>query len=173
MGKIYDATADKDSTQVAERTWNVSFRGFLSTFFSIRKVERIRGPGTLSLISGKELILSAKDNPPGSGWLALLATIGTMIVGSALAKLFGCVIAPGWLIWYLIIRSVRRRDVDLCLNDAQRLELNPKNGWMRFLLLVGYKPTWVSFQIKEDFEEIANILRETSGSRYEEKAIWI
>ena len=59
MGKIYGVTAGEDLTEVAERTWNVSFRGFLSTFFSIRKVERIRGPGTLSLTSGKQLVALA------------------------------------------------------------------------------------------------------------------
>jgi hypothetical protein len=68
----------------------------------------LRGTGTLTLGDGSATLEGVYD-PPYSGWIAFLPTIATGVVVGVVASEVGAAAGPGWIIWYLLIREMRKK----------------------------------------------------------------
>lgn len=136
-------------------SWNVKLGSLWRTF----KVQRVRvaplvKSGTLAAAEGR-LELTAKYDPPGSGWLAVAAAIVTGIVVAIAAQQLGFCAGPGWLLWFIGIAMLRRRTVTLDLREADAAVVDPANRRLAFHMNFEGKPRWVAVDMPENFEAAA------------------
>jgi len=140
------------------------------------KVMFLRDPGTFSIrqpthIEDARVTVRADHDSPGSVGLAFLATLLSLPVFFLMLRVLGFAAAPGWLIWYLIIRKMRRKTMTIQLRNAKRCVIDPSRSRMALLATVDEKPRWVAFDVKERFEEACNTVRDIFGPACEEARI--
>jgi len=170
ISPISTARCDCGYDFLSGRGWKVNFATFLGGFQvkGKRSIQLLK-PGILSLSDKGILQLSGRFDPPGSGWMALLATIITAIVFAfmALARGYtpGFYAGPGWLIWYLIIVLIRREKVSIPLQNSESVVLDPSSRRMGFRTNFTAKDCWVVFEIKDGFEEASKCVRTLLSSR--------
>lgn len=76
-------------------------------------------PGDLKVSDAGTIDLSARYDPPGSGWRALVAALITLVVVVLLAQAMGSCAGPGWLLWYILFIFIRRHPVTLNLEQSE------------------------------------------------------
>ncbi|MCY2987547.1 MAG: hypothetical protein NTY19_06745 [Planctomycetota bacterium] len=139
---------------VAEK-WEAYVGSFLGGFRvgKERAVQLVK-PASVGLLRGGGLELSARYDPPGSGWLALVASIITVILVFALAQTLGFMGGPGWLLWYILIVAMRRREVTFNLLDAESVVVDEKNRRFAFRSKFDQVPCWFAIEIRTRFDEL-------------------
>jgi hypothetical protein len=142
-----------------EKTWNVVLGNFLGGFKVNKKSSlALVKPATFRVSDEEELEFSARYDPPGSGWYALLATIITGVVVWVIAQAVGFMAGPGILVWYLIFLYARRQDVRIALHEAEEVIIDPKNRRFAFRIPFKDKMRWLAFQTGDDFDEISQYI---------------
>jgi hypothetical protein len=109
-------------------------------------------PGELKTSDAGTIELSARYDPPGSGWRALVASLITLIVIVLAAQATGFCAGPGWLLWYILIVFMRRRSAVLGLEDSEAITVDTANHRLGFLTEFMGAKRWVAFEIKENFD---------------------
>jgi len=133
-----------------------------------RRAALLPGPIDLNVSSDddeRRVDLHTGYDPPGSGWYALLASVGTVIVVVAVSSAEGAVVAPGWLVWYVIITLARRRRVTLNLLESDSVRIDDKTRRLAFEPSLDGRKTWVAFQVKEGFEQASDAVRTLLGDK--------
>jgi hypothetical protein len=118
-----------------------------------------------------KLEMLGKYDPPGSGWLAVGASIVTFIVVFAIAQFTGFMAGPGWLVWYYIIRATRREDVTMDLTNAEDVLLDDNKKRMAIRTEFNGRSKWMIFGVNQDYEGEAALVRSTYGTRVREGII--
>ena len=120
-------------------------------------------PGELKISEGGIIKLSARYDPPGSGWRALLAALITFVLVVLFAQAIGGCAGPGWLLWYILIIFVRRQPVLLNLEGAESVVIDSASRRLAFLVDFLGPKRWVAFEIKENFDVVVQSISETIG----------
>jgi hypothetical protein len=102
--------------------------------------------------------LKARYNPPGSGWIALGLTVVTQIAVVAIAQVTGGMIGPGFIIWYLIIRACRRKDISIDLAGCEKIITDEKKRSFSIFGPCGNKKQWFSVKCSEGYDSIVSFL---------------
>jgi len=140
---------------VIAKKWEAHVGSFLGGFrVGEQKAIPLVKPASVGLFRSGELELSARYDPPGSGWLALVATIVSTVVVFALAQALGFMVGPGWLVWYILIVAMRRRDVVFNLIDTESVVVDAKNGRMAFRSKFDQVPCWVAIELRTGFDDL-------------------
>lgn len=148
--------------------WPATFSRFLGGFqVEQEKAIPLAQPAWLTA-ANNEILLVARYDPRGSGWLALFATVLTWTACFVLAPAFGFFAGPGWPLWYLIFFFVRRRQVSIKLQRAESIVLDVKSQRMAFRLNFAKRKRWIAFQIDRDFGEAAESVRNITRDRCRE-----
>lgn len=151
------------------RRWRVVYGNMFGAYRSEGKSGwRLTPPTLMRETPDGQLEMIGHYDPPGSGWLAILASIGTFIVVFAVAQMIGFAAGPGWLVWYWIIRAIRREEVALDLSNAEDVLLDDESK--RMAIRVGFKnrSRWMAFAVKEDYENLAPLVRSIYGAQVRE-----
>jgi hypothetical protein len=128
-------------------------------------------PGELKISDAGTIQLSARYDPPGSGWRALVAALITLILIVLVAQAIGGCAGPGWLLWYLLIIFVRRQPVLLNLEKSERVVIDAASHRLAFLAdFLGGK-RWIAFEIKENFDAVVQGISATIGTPVSEGKI--
>ena len=130
------------------------------------KVLPLVSPGEFTISDAGMPELSARYDPPGSGWRALLAAIATAIVITIAAQATGFCAGPGWLLWYFLIVLVRRKPVTLNLAQSESIVVDSANRRLGFLGDFLDGKHWVAFEIPGlQFHEALQSLKATMAER--------
>lgn len=153
------------------QNWNVR----LGSLWRTHKVQgRRTAPfvkaGTLVASAGR-LELTTKYDPPGSGWLAVGAALVTLIIVVLGAQALGICAGPGWLLWFIGIAMLRRRSVTLNLREADAAVIDPANRRLAFHLNYEGKPRWIALDVRENFEEAAQVVATEMQGRISQDTI--
>src|SRR5262249_6026787 len=121
-------------------SWNVRLGSLWRTF----KVQGARTApfvktGTFDSAAGR-LQLTAKYDPPGSGWLGAGAAIVTGVLVVVAAQQFGFCAGPGWIFWFVGIAMLRRRTANLDLVEADAVHIDAANRRLAFHINFEGKP---------------------------------
>jgi len=129
-------------------------------------------PGEFKISDKGTVELSARYDPPGSGWRALIVAIVTGILVTILAQATGFCAGPGWLLWYILIILVRRKPATLTLAQAESVVVDAGNRRLGFLIdFLGGK-SWVAFEIPgEQFHNALQSLKATTSAPLSEGQI--
>ena len=128
-------------------------------------------PGELKISAGGTIQLSARYDPPGSGWRALVAALISLVLIVLVAQAVGGCAGPGWLLWYILIIFVRRQPVLLNLEESERVVIDAASHRLAFLAdFVGGK-RWIAFELKEDFDAVVQSISATIGTPLSEGKI--
>ena len=150
-------------------SYDIAMGGFLGSFTGGRgKALRLQQPIRLWRGSEEDLCLSGRYDPPGTFLLAFLLTIGTAVAVFALAQALGFMAGPGLLVWYLIIRHVRRRDLVLHLEKAKKVVIDTRAERLAFLVDREDADAWIAFRVNHRFDELAEFARAMEGAACEE-----
>ena len=148
-------------------TWKTSLGNLWGGFrLSKDKALPLVSPGEFTISDEGVPELSARYDPPGSGWRALVAAIATAIVITIAAQATGFCAGPGWLLWYILIVLVRRKPITLNLAQAESIVVDSGNRRLGFLgdFLDGKR--WVAFEIPgEQFHDALHGLKATMAER--------
>jgi len=143
-------------------------------------------PGAFKAGKGKKLLLAkpchlvsengtvklqGRTYKPGSGWLALLATFGTFIVVVLVAQAIGFAAGPGYLIWYFIIRSKRKEDIELDLSQSTKIIADDTRHRIAIEIPVDETPAWIGIGSKADYEQAKSLLSTLPGATIENRPI--
>jgi len=154
------------------RRWKVIYGNMFGAYRAEGKTGwRLTPPTLLRETPDGQLEMMGNYDPPGSIWLAILATIGTFIVVFAVAQMVGFMAGPGWLVWYYIIRAIRRQDVTLDMANAEDVLLDDQSKRMAFRVEFQNRSRWMVFAIKENYEDAAALVRSIFGTRVREGII--
>lgn len=147
-------------------TWEVSlgslWRGFKTQG---NRAAQLVKQGTLTMSDDGTLELAAKYDPPGSGWFALLAAIVTGILVTVIAQATGGCAGPGWLLWFIIIALMRRRTVNVNLQNSDAVVVDSPNRRLAFHTNFEGKQRWIAFDVIENFDSAAQRVRALMPSR--------
>lgn len=110
-------------------SWKVTL-GTIWRGFKVQgtKAARFVREGVLSVSDDGTLRLSARYDPSGSGWLALLAAIVTGVVATLIAQATGTCAGPGWLLWYIVIVLMRRKSQDVNLQGSESVVIDSNHA---------------------------------------------
>jgi hypothetical protein len=148
------------------KAWKAHFGGFLGGFRIGGKTPvQMANPGALTLSDDGALLFSARYDPPGSGWLAVLATVITGLVVCVLAQVLGFMAGPGWLVWYWIFLTWRRQQVRLNLGGAETAVIDADHSRFGFRTEVQGRKRWIAFEIWQQFDEASGHVRTLLASR--------
>ena len=117
-----------------------------------------RNPAVLCRSAENALTLETKYDPPGTQWLALLATIVVVIIAAVLIGPSGSVIGgigggAGAGI-YILIRFWRQREIKLDLGAAaSEVIVDERRRRIAFLTPVDRKSCWVVLEFRTSFLE--------------------
>jgi hypothetical protein len=129
-------------------------------------------PGEFKISDKGTVELSARYDPPGSGWRALIVAIVTGILVTILAQATGFCAGPGWLLWYILIILVRRKPATLTLAQAESVVVDAGNRRLGFLIDFQGARHWVAFEIPgEQFHEALKSLKATTPAQINEGQI--
>jgi len=109
-------------------------------------------PGEFKISDNGTIELSARYDPPGSGWRALVVAIVTGILVTIVAQATGFCAGPGWLLWCILIILIRRQWVSLNLENSESVVVDSANHRLGFLTDFQGEKRWVAFEIKENFD---------------------
>jgi hypothetical protein len=115
-------------------------------------------PATLEVLPD-QIVLSARYDPPGSGWRALLVTIVTVILVTLVASTRGFAAAPGWLFWYWMILLARRKSCRLKLEHAESVVIDTSNSRIAFRVRFCGATRWCAFETTRGFEKAAKAIQ--------------
>ena len=104
-------------------------------------------PGEFKISDKGTIELSARYDPPGSGWRALIVAIVTGILVTIVAQATGFCAGPGWLLWYILIILVRRKPATLTLAQSESVVVDAGNHRLGFLIDFQGDKHWVAFEI--------------------------
>ncbi|MEK6336175.1 MAG: hypothetical protein AABM67_14700 [Acidobacteriota bacterium] len=134
-------------------TWNARLGNLWGGFrVGSNKALLLVSPGDFHISDAGKIDLSARYDPPGSGWRALLAALGTLIIVVLLAQAMGTCVGPGWLLWYILFIYIRRRQVTIDLEKSESVVVDAASRRLGFLTEFLGEKRWVAFEIKENFE---------------------
>jgi hypothetical protein len=91
---------------------------------------------------------------PGSGGLAVLATILTAIAVHAIVQVTSFMVGPGFIVWYWILRRARIERMEINLGEAQRVVCDDKKQEIAVLGVMGRKWTWVGVKCPAHYESV-------------------
>jgi hypothetical protein len=128
-------------------------------------------PGELKVSDAGTIELSARYDPPGSGWRALVAALITLILIVLVAQAIGGCAGPGWLLWYILIIFIRRQPVRLNLEKSERVVIDAASHRLAFLIDFMEAKRWVAFEIKENFDTVVQRISATMGTPLSEGKI--
>lgn len=128
-------------------------------------------PGDLRISDNGTIELSARYDPPGSGWRALVAALITLVLIVLVAQATGGCAGPGWLLWYILIIFIRRQPVRLNLEKAESVVIDPATHRLAFLTNFLGAKSWVAFEIKENFDTVMQSISATIGTPLSEGKI--
>ena len=112
-------------------------------------------PGELKISAGGTIQLSARYDPPGSGWRALVAALISLVLIVLVAQAVGGCAGPGWLLWYILFIYIRRRQVTIDLEKSESVVVDGASRRLGFLTEFLGEKRWVAFEIKENFDTAA------------------
>lgn len=115
-----------------------------------------------------EVVLESKYDPPGNGWRALLVTVITVFVVYAIAKGTGAAAGPGIIVWFLIIRAVRRKENQWNLREAKEIVIDKDRRRISLLLPFGDKDAWAGMKISSEDEGVFDELLATPNLKIQE-----
>lgn len=148
------------SLPATTKSWKVHLGGLWGGFKVYGgNAAPLANPGELTIYNDGRIELSARFDPSGSGWMALVAAIGTGIFIGIVAQQTGFCAGPGWLPWYLIITLIRRRGTSVFLHDAGNIIVDTSQRRMGFLADCEGQRQWVAFEIKDNFPEALQSLK--------------
>lgn len=119
-------------------------------------------PGELRISDEGTVELSARYDPPGSGWRALVASLITLVVILVVAQATGGCAGPGWLLWYILIILIRRTPVTLNLERSESVIVDGANRRLGFLTEFLGAKRWVAFEIRAGFDHAVQGIRATT-----------
>jgi hypothetical protein len=154
-------------------SWRVQLGNLWGGFrVGSNKALQLVNPGEFTISDKGTVELSARYDPPGSGWRALIAAIATGIVITIAAQATGFCAGPGWLLWYVLIVQMRRRPATLTLAGAESVVMDAGNRRLGFLIdFLGGK-SWVAFEIPgEQFHNALQSLKATTSAPLSEGQI--
>jgi len=149
------------------RAWRANLGNLWGGFRVGRnKALAIVSPGEFKISDEGTPELSARYDPPGSGWRALLLAIATGLLVSILAQAVGFCAGPGWLLWYFLVVLMRRKPVTLSLAQSESVVVDSGNRRLGFLGdFLGGKH-WVAFEIPgEQFHDALQSLKANMAER--------
>ena len=148
-------------------TWKASLGNLWGGFrLGKNKALPLVSPGEFTISDEGAPELSARYDPPGSGWRALLAAIATAIVITIAAQATGFCAGPGWLLWYILIVLVRRKPITLNLAQSESIVVDSGNRRLGFLGDFLDGKHWVAFEIPgEQFHDALQSLKATLAER--------
>ncbi len=115
-------------------------------------------PATLEVLPD-QIVLSSRYDPPGSAWRALLVTVVTVVLVVLVARARGFAAGPGWLVWYWMIRSARRRSLRLKLEHTDSVVIDESTRRIAFRLQFCGAPRWCAFEATKSFEKAASAIQ--------------
>jgi len=129
-----------------------------------------RNPATLCRTAENTLTLDTKYDPPGTPWLALLATVVIVVVAVLLKGLSGPIIGGtgggGIVVTYMLIRLWRQREIKLDLGRAATEAIvDEKRHRIAFLAPIDEKFRWVVLEFKDDFSGASGAVRDIMGAK--------
>ncbi|MFH1614507.1 MAG: zinc ribbon domain-containing protein [Planctomycetota bacterium] len=136
-----------------EKLWSLSAKKYKG---GSGKAIKIAGQPSISYSTSSGFILKGRYDPPCTGWWAILATIITGIVITALAQAFGFMAGPGYIIWYYIIRSKRRRDINEKLQNIKEVVFDNERKSLALFTQFQDKNVWLGFRVEKDYEKLVN-----------------
>lgn len=136
-----------------EKLWSLSAKKYKG---GSGKAIKIAGQPSISYSTSSGFILKGRYDPPGTGWWAILATVITGIVITALAQAFGFMAGPGYIIWYYIIRSKRRRDINEKLQNIKEVVFDNERKSLALFTQFQDKNVWLGFRVEKDYEKLVN-----------------
>lgn len=143
-------------------TWKASLGNLWGGFrVGKNKALPLVSPGEFKISDKGTVELSARYDPPGSGWRALVASLITLILVVLVAQATGACAGPGWLLWYIVITLVRRQPVNLNLENSESIVMDSGHRRLGFLVDFLDRKQWVAFELKENFDVAVQSLRAT------------
>src|SRR5690606_25675635 len=70
----------------------------------------------------------------------------------------GFVAAPGWLVWYIILVLVRRRNIAVNLDNAKSIIVDPATSRVAVHAPIEGRDRWFALQLASDFEPVSKTL---------------
>jgi hypothetical protein len=153
-------------------TWKVYLGNLWGSFrVGSSKALLLVSPGELKISDAGTVELSARYDPPGSGWRALVAAIITGILVTLVAQATGGCAGPGWLLWYILIILIRRQPLTLNLENSENVVVDAVSRRLGFLIDFRGVKRWVAFEIKENFDPVVQSVRATMAAPISEGKI--
>lgn len=160
---------DKELASI-RTTWKVSFPSFRGSFrVGRRRAVRLLNPATLLLSRTGSLSLETRYDPRGSCGYAVLASAGTAVLVWLLAQVLGFMAGPGFLVWYWLIRRLRRQYVSIAFDGGRSIVVDRETR--RVALHTSFEGTfegerdWIAFQMHDGFDEAVRHLSSLAGRR--------
>ena len=126
-----------------------------------------QNPAVLCRHAECALSIDAKYDPPGSAWLAIIATFGITVIAVFLFGFSGTVIGAagggGIAATYNLIRSWRKREIRLDLGTTTDVVVDEKRRRIAFLQPLNGRARWVVLEFKDGFPEACNAVRDILG----------
>jgi SSS family solute:Na+ symporter len=110
---------------------------------------------TLSLLEDGSLIVKGKYDPPGTAIFAFLATIGSGAILAIMLSALGFAAAPGWLVWYFIIKFIRRREIILNVRDAETVLVDSDTSRIAIKTVFEGHKRWIALEMLSNFQSAA------------------
>jgi hypothetical protein len=143
-------------------TWKARLGNLWGGFRVVKnKALPLVSPGEFKISDEGTIELSARYDPPGSGWRALVVALITGVVVTLLAQATGSCAGPGWLLWYIVIIFIRRQPVTLNLETSESVVVDSVSHRLGFLTDFMGAKRWVAFEIKENFDAAVQSIRAT------------
>ncbi len=156
----------------------MSSRSFPAIGGSFRGPFRVDGKAC-SILPGKsyvrltdcDIVVDARYDPPGSVLYAFLATLAGGVVFFVMLQAFNFAAAPGWLVWYLIIRAIRRKSVSMSVAEAAFVVVDRASSRIAFLKTFYGQQQWFAVELSQGFDDVASRLKRLCGDGFQERAV--
>lgn len=162
----------KENFDAIDKAQSSNIDNYMSENFIVKPSFYKGGKGPFSRLTGHCMLkfrqnnppkLVADYNPPGTIWLAILATIATGLVVAVIAQVVGFMAGPGLIIWYWIISAARRKQIEISLADSEQIVCDDQKRNIAIFGLVENQKTWISIKCPNDYGKIVYLLKQTDN----------
>lgn len=152
--------------------WKIKFGNMFGRYKAEgRSGWKLTSPTVLRETAEGYLDLIGNYDPPGTGWIAAGLSVVTFIIVFAVAQETGFAVGPGWLVWYFLIRAMRRESVTLDLGNADLVMLDDEKHRMAFQVRHNDRDRWMVFQVENNYGDAADCVHDIYGSEVVEGRI--
>lgn len=143
------------SLPATTRTWT-AYMGKMWGRYKVmgHNAAHFAGEGDFTIFDDGRIELMARYDPPGTWWMALLATFVTGVIIVLIAQNGGFAAGPGWLPWFMIITWLRRRQTTTYVQNAHSIVVDAPQRRLGFFADFEGQQQWLVFDAKENFDEV-------------------